>query len=311
MKMGNENSGKRVYSVNKKFFREWSPNMAYILGFTCADGCVHGRTLSWELSNKFPSDKLLLERFSKELDSNYQVEERLKSYRLRINSTFLVRYLERLGIVPNKTKILKFPKVPKNLLRHFIRGFLDGDGWISMRNSRKSNEINLGFTNGSKIFMKSLIKQIGNNIDVKTLNLRASSKLTKKGIQSIYYKIDFYSNDANNIIKYLFDGLTDKDLFLIRKYEKQVLARELFEKSQRIVKFGKKWVEIERENNVNINQELVRMFSKEKLLPEEISLKFGVSLATIYRWLEKIDLRIPAKKGSLEWRRRIFGGINE
>ena len=54
--MGNKNSGKRVYKINNNFFKKWTPQMAYILGFTCAEGNVHGRTLSWDLSNKFESN---------------------------------------------------------------------------------------------------------------------------------------------------------------------------------------------------------------------------------------------------------------
>jgi len=308
--MGNQNSGKRIHKINERFFREWNPNMAYILGFTCADGCVYRGTLSWEISNKFKSDKLLLERFSKEMNSTYFVEERPKSFRLRINSHYIAEEIGKLGVLPNKTKILQFPDVPKSVLRHFIRGFLDGDGWISMRNKRKSNEINVGFVNGSKRFMMSLVKQIKKNIFVNNLNLRTAHKITKKGIKSTYYKIDFYGRDAYRIIKYLFDDLTDNNLSLFRKYEKQSIARKLFEESQKRIKFGKKWVRIEKDNNVDIRHEMIRMFSKEKKLPKEISSKLGVSLATIYRWLEKINLRIPAEKGSLEWKKRIFRGIN-
>ena len=294
--MGNLNSGKRIYNSNNKFFREWNPNMAYLLGFTCADGCVYKGTLSWELSNKFPSDQSLLEEFSRVLNSNYQIEERPKSYRLRINSLFLIKDLEKLGIVPNKTKILNFPKIPNNLLRHFIRGFLDGDGWISMRNERKSNEINIGFSNGSKLFMLSLVEKLKKETSAVNFNLRKRKKLTKSGAVSICYQIDFYSNDAYSILRYLYDNLSETDLFLIRKYEKQKLARNYFNDSQKIINFGKKWFKIEKEKNIDLNLELLRMFNNESLLPREIALKMSVSLSTIYRWFEKKSIRIPSEK---------------
>ena len=54
--MGNKNSGKRIYKINEDFFNKWSSQMAYILGFTCADGNVYGRSLSWDLSDKFESN---------------------------------------------------------------------------------------------------------------------------------------------------------------------------------------------------------------------------------------------------------------
>lgn len=299
-------SGVRLSNLNHSYFETWNPNMAYILGFTCADGCVYGRTLSWELSNKFPSDKQLLERFAKELSSTYLIEERPRSFRLRINSAYMVKSLFKFGIVRNKTKILAFPDIPKEFLRHFIRGFLDGDGWISMRNKRKSNEVNLGFVNGSKLFTEGLIEAIEKNVFINT-HLAVKTKVTQGGVLSTYYKIEFYCENANKLIKYLYDDLSDNDLFLIRKYEKQINARKLYAESQKIINFGKGWARKEKENNIDINLELNRMFVHDKIIPKEIASKIGVSLATIYRWLEKINLRIPAVRGSLEWKKRIFG----
>jgi len=289
-------SGVRLNNLNYSYFETWTPNMAYILGFTCADGCVYERTLSWELSNKFSSDKLLLESFSKELGSSYLVEEKYRSFRLRINSKLLVDSLRIFGIVPNKTKILTFPNIPNQFLRHFIRGFLDGDGWISMRNERKSNEINIGFSNGSKLFMLSLVEKLKKETSAVNFNLRKRKKLTKSGAVSICYQIDFYSNDAYSILRYLYDNLSETDLFLIRKYEKQKLARNYFNDSQKIINFGKKWFKIEKEKNIDLNLELLRMFNNESLLPREIALKMSVSLSTIYRWFEKKSIRIPSEK---------------
>lgn len=304
--MGNENSGKRVYSVNKKFFREWNPKMAYILGFTCADGCVHQRTLSWELSNKFPSDKEILERFSKELNSNYLVEERLKSYRLRINSIFLVKDLEKLGIVPNKTKILKFPKVPNNLLRHFIRGFLDGDGWIITRVRRNGGkEICTGFSNGSRVFMKGLVNNLRNILGISNFNLRERNKLTKKGKVALTYQLEFYSDNANKLINFLYGGLNKEDLFLRRKFEKQLIAKQFYEKTKKIKSFGKRWLSLEEHNK----GDMVGILSKslnEGLMPREIAGKLGISLSTLYRWLDKSKVRTLSVRGSDEWAKRIL-----
>ena len=304
--MGNENSGKRVYNVNKKFFREWSPNMAYMLGFTCADGCVYQRTLSWELSNKFPSDKLLLERFSKELDSNYLVEEKAKSYRLRINNISLIKDLEKLGIVPNKTKILKFPRVPNNLLRHFVRGFLDGDGWIVTRVRKNGGkEICVGFSNGSLVFMNRLIYNLKNTLGIRNFNLRERKKLTKKGKIALTCQLEFYSDNASKIIHFLYDKLDNDNLFLERKFEKQLVARQFYEKTEKIKSFGNKWLSLEDHNKGDMVEILAGLLN-EDLMPREIAGKFGVSLSTLYRWLDKSGVRTLSQRGSEEWTKRIL-----
>src|SRR3989344_7833868 len=111
---------KLIYHINQDFFKTWTPQMAYVLGFTCADGCVHGRTLSWELSNKYLSDKNILINFNKVMNSNYPVKDRRSSFRLRISNPEILKDIQELGVVQKKTKILKFPDVPKELFSHFL-----------------------------------------------------------------------------------------------------------------------------------------------------------------------------------------------
>ena len=53
---------------------------------------------------------------------------------LTISSSKICKDLIRLGCVPRKSLVLKFPlenQVPKCLVYHFIRGYFDGDGSIS------------------------------------------------------------------------------------------------------------------------------------------------------------------------------------
>ncbi|MCS0543029.1 hypothetical protein NXY55_23920, partial [Aeromonas veronii] len=43
-------SWKRQYTLNEHYFKEWSNNMAYILGFILADGCISGATQTVTIS---------------------------------------------------------------------------------------------------------------------------------------------------------------------------------------------------------------------------------------------------------------------
>lgn len=70
--------------------------------------------------------------------------------------------INKYGILPNKTndKNFKFPFefIPKELHRHFIRGFMDGDGSIN------KSELRFAFT--SEFFMNQIIdkfKDLFNN----------------------------------------------------------------------------------------------------------------------------------------------------
>lgn len=62
--------------------------------------------------------------------------------------------MAKLGCVPNKSLVLKFPteeQVPKHLISHFIRGYFDGDGSVS----KYAKNIKVNFT-GCTNFITSL-----------------------------------------------------------------------------------------------------------------------------------------------------------
>lgn len=63
-------------------------------------------------------------------------------YMFRVHRSSMVRDLNILGCVKRKSLILKFPDekiVPKELMNHFIRGYFDGDGSISIGRNIKVN----------------------------------------------------------------------------------------------------------------------------------------------------------------------------
>jgi hypothetical protein len=299
---------KPIYSINENFFKFWTSQMAYILGFTCADGCVYKKTLSWELSNKYNSDKELLIKFNKFMNSNYPIKERLNSIRLRISNPCILKDIRNLGITENKTKTLPFPKIPDEFLSHFIRGVLDADGWISFR-TRKREEFCVGFSSGSEEFMIGLVNKIKSFADINKFNLRKRTKITKNKYISNVYQLEFYSENAIKLIKFIYDNLSEDDLYLKRKYERQLLARESFHKTNNVKRFGNKWLILEKEKESKMD-DLLRTFFKEGLIPKDMALKLGISLSTIYRWLDKSGIRTLERRGSEEWARRIIFSRN-
>lgn len=59
-------------------------------------------------------------------------ERRYTNRSLIVYSTRLSRDLEKLGLVPGRTtQNVALPKLQRELVRHFIRGLIDGDGWIT------------------------------------------------------------------------------------------------------------------------------------------------------------------------------------
>ncbi len=272
--------------------------MAYVLGFTCADGNVHGSTLAWDLADKYPSNKKLLDDFNVALESTYPIHKRKKSYRLRISNQVILSDIKKLGIVPNKKKILSFPNVPDEFLRDFVRGFLDGDGWITIRDRKNGvKEVSVGFSNGSLKFMQALVDKLDRYVILSNHNLRIRKRITPRGVETITYQLEYYSRNAFNLVRYLFDDLQVDDLFLKRKFNKQTEARRVYKQhSLKSKLFREKELEFGRSMR-NLLEDFVIKNGFNGCQTAKI---LNVHSSTVYCWLEKTKVRIPAVRGLKE-----------
>lgn len=105
---------------------------AYWLGFLYADGCISDDN-KVELSLKL-SDKPHVEKFRQFMGFGNPVREDWFRARMSFQDKMIGEDLKRLGCIPRKSLVLRFPtekQVPKNLVIPFIRGYFDGDGSIS------------------------------------------------------------------------------------------------------------------------------------------------------------------------------------
>lgn len=78
---------------------------------------------------------------------------------VRLHSKHMCQTLINLGVVPNKTYCPEFPRgIP--YIHAFVRGFLDGDGCITVPTNYKKSSV--GFTNSNKAFLEYLQSVIFN-----------------------------------------------------------------------------------------------------------------------------------------------------
>jgi len=125
----------RKYTLDETFFDKIdTEGKAYMLGFLYADGYNNEkrRTIQICLQER---DKEILEKFKFLLKSNSPIhisEQKNKKYvSLAITSGKISDNLVKYGCMQAKTFKIKFPTfLEEDLLRHFIRGYVDGDGYI-------------------------------------------------------------------------------------------------------------------------------------------------------------------------------------
>lgn len=214
----------RKYYLNDNYFEIIdNAEKAYWVGFIAADGYISKREggcsnrLGITLSEK---DIEHLYKFNKCLNSTYEIKTyKADESHYNINSRFcrllmssdkLVSDLEKLGIVEQKTLILKFPtidQIPEQFVYDYIRGYMDGDGSISFCTKGYTKPSCLiGFT-GQKDFLLNIQKYLG----VKT-------KLTTKDNITFQFNIGG-NNQCLNILNKLYKNSTENSR-LNRKYEK-------------------------------------------------------------------------------------------
>lgn len=127
-----------------------SEEKAYWLGFLYADGYVSIENNKYRLVLALATkDRSHVEKFNNFLQSNYPIHDYIissgefigKEYsRVMVNSPHLINTLISYGCTPKKSLTLKFPDISifKNmdLIRHFIRGYFDGDGSVFISNEK-------------------------------------------------------------------------------------------------------------------------------------------------------------------------------
>ena len=133
---------------------------AYWLGFLYADGSVGSKEDKIELGLA-EKDLKHIEKFKTFMNINNKISyrEKTKSYRMSFRSAQCKQDLINKGCVPKKSLILNFPnenQVPKYLIRHFIRGYFDGDGCFSRQLHNIIVSPTVGFI-GTKDFLEKIL----------------------------------------------------------------------------------------------------------------------------------------------------------
>nr|WP_139088785.1 hypothetical protein [Oscillochloris trichoides] len=122
------------------FFRVWSPEMAYVLGYWWADGCMYIKPSTTAHEVKFASkDRVHLDLIAQVIGQIHHTRPVTKGsdcYDMAYCSKEMYNDLLALGGTPHKSRTTTMPEVPRHLLPHFVRGCVDGDGTLVWNGDR-------------------------------------------------------------------------------------------------------------------------------------------------------------------------------
>jgi hypothetical protein len=218
------NLGPRSKKFDENYFQTINCEpKAYFLGLLAADGHISSKrnAIRFCLSQK---DEEILYSFKKCLKS----ESEIKTYTNNKNFTYSVfqvsskkmkNDLSKLGVVPNKTFILKWPcGLPEQFERDFIRGYIDGDGcWFIKKGKRKfakdKKYFGLQIAGASKTILSSIEESLRKNCD--TIKKEVYYYDNQK-----YYELKYGHGDSIKIYDFLYPS--DVKFFLKRKMKKRL-----------------------------------------------------------------------------------------
>lgn len=218
-------SKNKKYKCDVTFFNNIdTEEKAYWLGFLMADGYMNKEKNRFGIMLKKDDINHLI-KFNKSLKSTYPIKTKQyndkrgfisKSCFIRINSSYMYNKLLKNNIYPKKTGLENIPNnIPYVLLRHFIRGFFDGDGSISKINNSKYYRFGLGSCS------ETIIRQIKEYID-NLFDCNISYYISYSYSMPFYYFTCNNSSLCNNFLHLLYDN---SNVYLDRKKE---LASAMF-----------------------------------------------------------------------------------
>ena len=209
--------------VNINFFKKWTKEMSYVLGFFAADGYITTNKRGGKFWCIQITDQKLLNSIKKVINSNHKIGTRIPKksgeniiYRLQIGSIEMCKDLNRLGFTEKKAKNLAIPDIPKNYFADFIRGYFDGDGNIwqgEVHKNRKTSHIvlQLAFTSCSYKFLKSIHDRF------LEIGLKGGCIYSSK--KKEFHRLQLSTGDALKLYKFMYnrDVGDFKGLYLKRK----------------------------------------------------------------------------------------------
>lgn len=225
----------RRFKVNDNYFDKIdNEHKAYWLGLLLADGFLSNSghaTESFGISLSI-KDKYILEEFLKDLDSTYTVKEYIGKSKFEnsctnfayakilIKSKQIFKKLIEYGFTVKKSYngIVPEKHVPDNLKIHFIRGYFDGNGGLSIGSG--SHLYTLDFT-GTKEIITWILKYFDKE------NLKLQERHPDRNNNNVSIKI---SGDKQ-IYSIMSQIYKDATIYLNRKYERYLKLQEKYNKN--------------------------------------------------------------------------------
>lgn len=222
---------KYPYMCDYHYFDEIdTEEKAYWLGFLTADGWINKNdknnagVTGIELQY---GDINHLKKFNKSIGGNYKITDRWRPCAIstsnkekehhtcciRIFSLTMYNSLSDKGFTKDKSFDCNIPDLREDLIRHFIRGYFDGDGCLCFTNK----SFNINFATASK----TLNDDVAKILKLENFNVIESTYINN--YSTTMYRLDICrQQDKINFLDWIYQ---DCNIYLDRKYKKYIKVK--------------------------------------------------------------------------------------
>ena len=225
-----ENS--RKYNINHDYFNNINTEeKAYWLGFLYADGYVISKDNSRYVGIAISSiDYNHLVKFNNDTNSTYPIHTYIQTSgysnnseycRVVVTSDNMYNDLINHGVVEHKSNVLKPPQLDHNLIKHFIRGYFDGDGsvWSCLNKKQNIPTYSISFLGTDEMLLYIMEYLLENRL------ISRKYKLNKRKDFHTVSDFKFGGNQLGyKTLNHLYE---DSSVYLDRKYNKYLELKQL------------------------------------------------------------------------------------
>lgn len=214
------NQAQRKYTINKDFFKSWTPESAWLYGWALGDGsCTEGTSLRFKLSC---IDKEVLYKFRDAINSEHPVKDS-EEWKKEYQKWYCMSKIDfcSVELVEDLNK-LNYWDVPLEYFNHFVRGFFEAEGcvfWHKDKRTRRGGTIGSNFAQNDRNILDFIHTVLQEMRIVRNGSVRKSRS---------QWLLTFSVNDSFTLYNYIYN-YTCRNRFLKRKKEK---FEELIERQE-------------------------------------------------------------------------------
>lgn len=194
---------KKAKKKNIKYFDNESHNMAWLLGFLAADGCIYRNKNEIKIGLS-SVDREILEKIKEEVEIenkilDYTTNKGFNVSELRWTCEEHKKKLVEYGIIPNKTFCLGIPyKLNKKYWIDYIRGYFDGDGSINL--IQNGNALRWQICSATPEILEWIVNFLYEEYNIPKVKIQYWQR------KQTLYAIQYSTNSTKAIYKIIYNG---------------------------------------------------------------------------------------------------------